>query len=48
MSQLIHARVVERLAKLYLGQVAGRLDAILPTAARTEPSYLDFLDELLG
>lgn len=48
MSQIVHARVVERLAKLHLGHVAERLDAILSAAARSEPSYLDFLDELLG
>lgn len=48
MSQLVHERVVERLAKLYLGHVAERLDAILAAAARTEPTYLDFLDGLLG
>ena len=48
MSQLVHARVVERLTKLRLGHVAERLDTILSAAARAEPTYLDFLDELIG
>ena len=47
MSELIHARVVDRLQRLYLGHVAQRLDALLSTAARDEPTYLDFLDRLL-
>jgi len=34
--------------KLYLKAVAQRLDAILSQAARTEPTYLDFLDQLLA
>jgi len=46
-SELIHARVVDRLQRLYLGHVAQRLDALLSTAARDEPTYLDFLDRLL-
>ena len=47
MSEIIHARVVDRLQRLYLGHVAQRLDAILSAAAREEPSYLDFLDHML-
>lgn len=47
MSELIRARVGERLSRLRLGAVAERLDAILAHAARTEPTYLDFLDALL-
>jgi DNA replication protein DnaC len=47
-SALIHARVVDRLQRLYLGHVAQRLDALLSTAAREEPTYLDFLDRLLA
>lgn len=47
MSQLTHARVVEAMKKLYIGHVAERLDAVLASAARTEPTYLDFLDGLL-
>ena len=47
MSELVRARVGERLGKLRLGAVAERLDAILSHAARTEPTYLDFLDQLL-
>lgn len=48
MSELARARVEERLVKLRLGAVAQRLDAILSAAARTEPTYLDFLDQLLA
>jgi len=47
MSDLVHARVVERLARLRLGHIAERVDALLSEAARKEPSYLDFLDQLL-
>lgn len=47
MSELTHARVQELLVKLRLGHVAERLDALLSEAARTEPTYLDFLDQLL-
>jgi DNA replication protein DnaC len=47
MSDLVHARVLEHLRRLYLGNVAERLDAVLAAAARTEPTYLDFLDQLL-
>lgn len=48
MSDLVHARVVELLTKLRLRHVAARLDVMLSAAARTEPTYLDFLDQLLG
>ena len=48
MSDLVHARVVEALGRLRLGHVAERLDALLSDAARKEPSYLDFIDQLLG
>src|SRR3954451_9196894 len=47
MSVVIHARVVEQLTRLRLGYVAERLDAVLSDAARTEPTYLDFLDTVL-
>jgi len=47
-SELIRARVEERLVKLRLGAVAQRLDGILSAAARGEPTYLDFLDQLLA
>ena len=47
MSDVIHARVVERLVKLRLSHVAVRLDAMLSNAARSEPTYLDFMDQLL-
>jgi DNA replication protein DnaC len=48
MSEIVRARVEERLTRLRLGSVASRLDAILSQAARKEPTYLDFLDEVLG
>ena len=48
MSELVHARVDERLVKLRLGAVARALDGILSQAARAEPTYLDFLDQLLA
>ena len=47
MSVVIHARVVEQLTRLRLRYVADRLDAVLSDAARTEPTYLDFLDSVL-
>src|SRR6476661_7133013 len=47
MSEIVRARVEERLLKLRLGAVAERLDGILSQAARGEPTYLDFLDQIL-
>lgn len=47
MSVVVQARVVEQLQRLHLGYVAERLDAVLAEAARQEPTYLDFLDQLL-
>lgn len=47
MSEIVHARVRDNLAQLYLRHVADRLDALLNDAARAEPTYLDFLDSLL-
>lgn len=47
MSEIVRARVEERLIKLRLGAVAERLDGILSQAARSEPTYLDFLDQIL-
>ncbi len=47
MTDLVHARVVDHLQRLRLGHVAERLDAFLAEAARKEPTYLDFLDQLL-
>ena len=44
---IVHARVTEGLMKLRLGHLATRLDALLAEAARSEPTYLDFLDQLL-
>ena len=47
MSAIVHARVLENLARLRLSHLADRLDALLGEAARGEPTYLDFLDGLL-
>lgn len=47
MSAVTHSRVVEHLQHLRLGYVAERLDAVLAEAARREPTYLDFLDQVL-
>src|SRR6267142_534360 len=47
MSAIVHARVLENLARLRLGHVVERLDALLAEAARGETTYLDFLDSLL-
>ena len=48
MTAIVRARVEERLLKLRLGAVAERLDGILSQAARAEPTYLDFLDQVLA
>lgn len=47
MSALVHGRVIEHLQRLRLGYVAERLDAVLAAATRREPTYLDFLDQVL-
>jgi DNA replication protein DnaC len=47
MSDLIHARVVDRLKRLHLGHIAERLDALLSEAARKDPSYVEFIDHIL-
>lgn len=47
MSEIVRARVEERLVRLRLGAIAQRLDGILSQAARGEPTYLDFLDQIL-
>jgi DNA replication protein DnaC len=47
MSELVHARVIDLLKRLYLGNVAERLDALLSDAAKRDLTYIDFLDELL-
>ena len=47
MSVVVQARVLEQLQRLRLGYVAERLDAVLAEAARQEPTYLDFLDQVL-
>lgn len=48
MTDLVRARVEERLLRMRLGAVAQRLDAILSQAARSAPTYLDFLDHILA
>lgn len=48
MSELVRARVEDSLVRLRLRHIAERLDAVLSAAARSEPTYIDFLDELLG
>ena len=47
MSDLVHARLVDGLLKLRMRHVAERIDALLADAAKREPTYLDFLDQLL-
>jgi len=47
MTAMVHARVTEQLTRLRLRYVADRLDAVLNEAARTEPTYLDFLAAVL-
>jgi DNA replication protein DnaC len=47
-TDIVRARVEERLLKLRLRAVAQRLDGILSQAARSEPTYLDFLDQFLA
>jgi len=46
-TEIVRAGVEERLMKLRLGAVAQRLDGILSQAARPEPTFLDFLDQIL-
>jgi hypothetical protein len=46
-TDIVRARVEERLLKLRLGAIAQRLDGILSQAARSEPTYLAFLDQIL-
>lgn len=48
MKDLIHARVVDNLARLRLGHVAERIDALLSDAAKKDSTYLDFLDAVLS
>lgn len=47
MSELVHARVLESLHRLRMRHLAERLDVHLAEAARTEPTYIQFLDKLL-
>ena len=47
MSELVRARVEDHLVRLRMRHVAQRIDAMLSEAARSEPTYLDFLDGLL-
>lgn len=45
---ITHARVLDALQRLRLGHVAERLDALLSDAAKREPTYLDFLEQVLS
>jgi DNA replication protein DnaC len=45
--EIVHARVLESLARLRMRSILERLDALLAEAARAEPTYLDFLDKVL-
>ncbi len=47
MSDLVRARVADNLQRLRLGRIGERLDALLSDAARSQPTYLDFLDQIL-
>src|SRR5215207_8778527 len=47
-SDLVHARVIDHLARLHLAHVAERIDAMLSDAAKKDVTYLDFLDGLLS
>jgi DNA replication protein DnaC len=46
-TEITRARVLENLGRLRLGRLVEQLDALLSTAARGEPTYLDFLDAIL-
>ncbi|ACL66394.1 IstB domain protein ATP-binding protein [Anaeromyxobacter dehalogenans 2CP-1] len=46
-TEITRARVLESLGLLRLGRIGEQLDALLSTAARGEPTYLDFLDTIL-
>jgi DNA replication protein DnaC len=46
-TEITRARVLENLGRLRLGRIGEQLDALLSTAARGEPTYLDFLDAIL-
>ena len=48
MSQLMNARVQERLIKLRMPHVATRLDALLSDAIKHEWTFLEFVDRLLA
>lgn len=48
MTDLMNARVQERLLKLRMGHVAQRLDALLSDAARHEWTFLEFMDHILA
>ena len=46
-TELVHARVLQHLQRVQMTRTVERLDAILSEAARKEPTYLDFLDQVL-
>jgi DNA replication protein DnaC len=47
MSEIVRGRVAEHLLRLRLGRIAEQVDALLSEAARSQPTYLDFLDQVL-
>jgi DNA replication protein DnaC len=46
-SEIVRARVEDNLQRLRLNSLALKLDTMLSGAARSEPTYLDFLDWIL-
>jgi DNA replication protein DnaC len=44
---IVRARVSEAMRKLYLGAADERLDALLSDAARSDQTFLDFIDAVL-
>lgn len=48
MSSMTRARVVDGLRELLLRHTADRLDEVLSASAKADPTYLDFLDELVA
>jgi len=48
MSEITRARVVDNLAELHLRHSSEHLAEVLSAATKAEPTYLDFLDELLA
>lgn len=47
MNDIVYQRVHEQLTRFLLHYAAKHLDSVLAEAARSQPSYLDFLDQVL-